>query len=60
MFVVTVDSGLCQGCGECAKGCPVQMFTVLNGKAQVSEDECLGCQSCVSLCTVGAISVDEY
>jgi NAD-dependent dihydropyrimidine dehydrogenase PreA subunit len=60
MFVVTVDTELCTGCGECVNACPAQMFRIENGKAVVNDDECLGCQGCVSVCPSGAIKVEEF
>jgi Fe-S-cluster-containing hydrogenase component 2 len=60
MFVVTIDSDVCVGCGECARACPAQILTMANDKAQVDGDDCMGCQSCVLVCPAGAIKVDEF
>jgi len=60
MFIVTIDTELCTGCGECTKGCPAQILVLAEGKAVIIEGDCLGCQSCVPTCPVGAIKVDEY
>lgn len=60
MFIVTVNEDQCVGCGECAKACPAQIFSLENSKALASDDQCLGCQSCASVCPVGAITVEEY
>jgi len=62
MFVVTIDTEPCGGCGECVSTCPGQMFELVDGKAQVRDDaeECLGCQSCVIVCSSGCITMEEY
>jgi Fe-S-cluster-containing hydrogenase component 2 len=62
MYVVSIDSDQCTGCGQCAAACPSQIITVVEHKAQVSGDssECLGCESCTALCEPGAVTVQEY
>jgi len=60
MFKVTVDKEKCAGCGECVDVCPVDVYELVDGKAEpVNEDECLGCESCVEVCEAGAITVEE-
>lgn len=60
MFIVTVDAEACVGCGKCVEGCPAQILSLEDGKAQTVGDECLGCQSCEMVCPVTAIKLDEY
>lgn len=60
MFIVSVDSENCVGCGECAKSCPAQLFVLDSGKAEVGDGECMGCQTCTIVCPVGVITVQEY
>lgn len=62
MFVVTIDSDECGGCGECVGTCPSQMIVMVEGKAQVEGDssECLGCESCVVVCANECVTVEEY
>jgi predicted CoA-substrate-specific enzyme activase len=57
-YFITIDTGLCDGCGECVKACPEQLFTVApddsgQPKAQIREEsrkslalECSGFDSC--------------
>ncbi len=61
MYVITIDEDKCEGCGDCANTCPVEMFIVEDKKAQVSgnPDDCLGCESCVSVCPNGSITLQE-
>jgi NAD-dependent dihydropyrimidine dehydrogenase PreA subunit len=62
MFVVSVDTEQCNGCGQCADSCPGQILSVVDAKMQVTDDsaECLGCQSCVIVCESHAISIEEF
>ena len=57
---VVVDKDKCAGCEECIEVCPVDVFELVDGKADpVNMDECLGCESCVEVCEEDAITVDE-
>ncbi|MGA7878173.1 MAG: 4Fe-4S binding protein [Desulfoferrobacter sp.] len=48
MWKVTVDKDKCTGDAECVDVCPVDVYEIVDGKAEpVNEDECLGCESCV-------------
>ncbi len=59
-FKVTVDKDKCVGDGECVDVCPVDVYEMVDGKADpVNEDECLGCESCVEVCETNAITVEE-
>jgi Fe-S-cluster-containing hydrogenase component 2 len=62
MFMVTINSEVCTGCGQCAESCPAQIITMVDSRAQVSGDvsECLGCQSCTIVCSVGGVAIDEF
>jgi len=61
MYIITIDEDKCEGDGECASTCPVEMFELQNGKAVIvgNMDDCLGCESCVSVCPSGAITLQE-
>jgi ferredoxin len=74
MFLVSIDTEACTGCGQCATSCPAQIITIVDQitqatdgerlvqKAQVIGDsgECLGCESCTVVCEVGGVTVQEY
>lgn len=54
----SVDSKLCDGCGECIEICPNEAIS-LDEVAYVNEDECAECGLCVDECPNGAITLDE-
>ncbi len=57
---VVVDKEKCIGDEECVEVCPVDVFEMVDGKADpVNMDECLGCESCVEVCEEDAITVTE-
>ncbi|MEW6326592.1 MAG: 4Fe-4S binding protein [Thermodesulfobacteriota bacterium] len=59
-YTVTVDKDKCNGDGLCVDNCPGQVLELVEGKAEpVNMDDCLGCQSCMEVCTTGAITVTE-
>jgi len=60
MWIVTIDNEKCNGAGECANNCPVEVFKVENGKCVVVQgDLCEGCETCISVCPNGAITLKE-
>lgn len=60
MWHVEVDKEQCMGCGECAEGCPGDVYGLVDGKAEVIDiDECHGCHTCEELCESNAITVSE-
>jgi len=73
-FVAEVDLETCTGCGECAKGCPLEgailvrdmdVKGVMGTRAQVNPALCNGCGICASVCPETAVhingwSLDQY
>lgn len=61
MYIITVDESTCEGCGDCVNTCPNEMFEVVDGKAQTvgNPDDCIGCESCVAVCSTGSITLQE-
>jgi iron only hydrogenase large subunit-like protein len=50
-----VDPDKCRGHMACMRGCPTQAIRVRNRKAVISEELCVDCGRCLSLCPSGAI-----
>jgi len=60
MWKVAVNKDKWTGDAECVDVCPVDVYELVEGRAEpVSEDDCLGCESCVEACDFDAITVEE-
>jgi len=60
MYLIVVNETKCQGCGECVKICPSEIYK-LEGKRLIvgNADDCSGCQSCTSVCESQALTVTD-
>lgn len=52
----SLDAARCNGCGECAKSCPMQNIKIAHGKARFGE-RCTICYRCVNKCRQKAITI---
>jgi Fe-S-cluster-containing hydrogenase component 2 len=56
-----VDESLCTQCKECVRDCPSRVITLSDdgfpSVAPEVERNCIGCQHCLAVCPVGAISI---
>ncbi|MBI4591105.1 MAG: 4Fe-4S dicluster domain-containing protein [Candidatus Rokubacteria bacterium] len=65
MYIVAIDSSVCDGNAACVEGCPVTILSTeeLEGKKKCvvsgATADCLGCMVCVEVCPTGAIKVTE-
>jgi len=60
IYLVHVDMDKCDGCEECVKMCPVDVFEITEGKSlPLRPKNCLGCGTCVAVCKTEAIIVTE-
>lgn len=59
--VARVDPEICSGCGLCVKpgncGLERRAISMVDGKAVVEEAQCVGCETCASICPVHAITM---
>ncbi|MDR2405337.1 MAG: 4Fe-4S binding protein [Deltaproteobacteria bacterium] len=59
-YTIKIDTGLCNGDGNCKDACPVEVYEIKDGIAvPVNPDECVGCETCVEACEVNAITITE-
>ena len=49
-FLASHNIDTCNGCGLCAKRCPMEATRLDNKKAILNLDRCIGCGLCVSTC----------
>ena len=54
---VAINSQICNGCGQCIRACPVNMFACIDNKVQLIRDpgHCILCAECYHHCSAGAI-----
>lgn len=50
----------CRSCGRCAKLCPVNAWTMEDGRPRLNADLCLGCGVCVRGCPFGALRLSRH
>ncbi len=46
----------CTACSECEKICPVGSITIINNKASIRKEICIGCMCCHEVCRFSAIA----
>ncbi|MFC1725733.1 [Fe-Fe] hydrogenase large subunit C-terminal domain-containing protein [candidate division KSB1 bacterium] len=54
-----VDPDKCSGRMICMRNCPTQAIRIRDGKAVISEELCVDCGMCISLCPTGGLIKDE-
>ncbi len=59
LYLVYVDPEQCDGCEECVKYCPVDVFQMSNKAQVVRPENCLGCGTCAAVCKSKAVVITE-
>ncbi len=60
LIAYQIDADSCIGCGACAKGCPVDAITKIDGEKPIyviSQENCIKCGNCESVCPPKAKAV---
>ncbi|MBQ8502884.1 MAG: nitroreductase family protein [Clostridia bacterium] len=60
MKPITINPGLCIGCGKCVEDCVSEKLGIVNGKAQFMYERCIQCGHCFAICPMGAVSMTAY
>lgn len=55
---VTASPCPCTECGRCAKVCPTKAISVVGNAVALDRGRCIGCSSCLGVCTSGTIVRD--
>jgi len=68
-FMARCDEDVCNGCGKCAKACPIDAITMVDvpvdegerprKKPVINASYCLGCGVCALKCSTKAMRLDE-
>jgi uncharacterized Fe-S center protein len=53
-----INSVKCTACGVCLKWCPQDTIEMVEGKAFILKENCIGCGECLAVCTYGAVRFD--
>lgn len=59
VYLVYVDADRCDGCEECIKLCPTDVFEFTNKAYPARPQNCLGCRSCEAVCKSKAVIITE-
>jgi len=56
---IVIDKQKCLGSGECAKTCPENAISLVEGKAVINNAKCDSDGICIPVCVNNAISLEE-
>lgn len=60
-FYAKIDTGICEGCGNCEKRCQAGAVKLSekNGQASIDLNRCIGCGLCVPVCPQKVITMQK-
>jgi len=59
VYLVHVDNDRCDGCEECLKFCPCDVFDFFQKAIPARPQNCLGCRTCEAVCKSKAVIITE-
>ncbi len=59
VYLVHVDLDRCDGCEECVKFCPVDVFDMSHKAYPTRPQHCMGCRTCEAVCKSDAVIITE-
>jgi len=59
MSIVSIEKGSCRRCYNCVRNCPVKAIRVKDGQAEIIEERCICCGTCVPLCARNAVAIRD-
>jgi NAD-dependent dihydropyrimidine dehydrogenase PreA subunit len=59
VYLVYVEADKCDGCEECVKFCPVDVFDMTHKAIPARPNNCLGCRTCEAVCKSKAVIITE-
>jgi NAD-dependent dihydropyrimidine dehydrogenase PreA subunit len=59
IYLVHLDPDRCDGCEECVKFCPVDVFDFAVKAIPARPRNCMGCGTCEAVCKSKAIIITE-
>jgi NAD-dependent dihydropyrimidine dehydrogenase PreA subunit len=59
VYLVHIDPDKCDGCEECVRFCPVDVFDMAHKATVARPQNCLGCRTCAAVCKSKAIIITE-
>lgn len=57
MSILRLKKANCKNCYKCIRNCPIKAIEVVDGQAQIMENECVLCGNCVLVCPQNAKEV---
>lgn len=57
---INVNAEICIGCGLCRRDCPENNICIIDGKAEIKEQDCTKCGHCVAVCPKAAVSMTGF
>jgi ferredoxin len=55
---LVIKEGLCDGCGDCARQCPLGALGIQGGTPVIDPMKCVSCFACVEACSSRALDLD--